>query len=229
MTTFNELMVERIQELISENEEISRKEFVASVGKIFSELKGKPERKKREPKKADSAKDKKEVKPKRAPSKWNLFLKEHMSILTLREKEKDGEEPKKTTRELMQEIGEMWKLEKEGVLSQNNKKTVAKATKSSKVVEESDTDEEEEKPKNKHSSAKKDAKRFVDSEIEEVSDDEDKKQDSDDEKSNDEEEQAKKDASDDEEEEEKPKPKNVNVPRGGNKKPHEKKSHDKKK
>jgi hypothetical protein len=158
MATFSDSMVERIQELLSENEDISRKEFVAAVGKIFSELKGKPERKKKVSKKTDEADDK-VVKPKRAPSKYNIYMKEQMPILAAREKDKG--EDKKTTRELMQEIGEMWKLEKERVKSESENasseddkaktadkkpKNAAKSSKKEKVVPlaKADSDEDEE-------------------------------------------------------------------------------------
>ena len=153
MATFSENMVERIQELLGENENISRKEFVAAVGKIFSELKGKPERKKKVSKKSDEADDV-VVKPKRAPSKYNIYMKEQMPILAAREKEKT--EDKKTTRELMQEIGEMWALEKERVKSEGEnissedekaktaaekKQKVAKTSKKNKVAESDDEEE----------------------------------------------------------------------------------------
>lgn len=184
MATFSESMVERIQELLGENEEISRKEFVAAVGKIFSELKGKPERKKKVSKKADATEDK-EVKPKRAPSKYNIFMKEQMPILSAREKDKT--EDKKTTRELMQEIGEMWTLEKERVKSESENASseddkaktadeksqkVAKSSKKEKVAVVVKSDEEDEEAKSEAEDEAKEAKSDAEEEVEAAKSDE---------------------------------------------------------
>lgn len=182
MATFSESMVERIQELLGENEEISRKEFVAAVGKIFSELKGKPERKKKVSKKADATEDK-EVKPKRAPSKYNIFMKEQMPILSAREKDKT--EDKKTTRELMQEIGEMWTLEKERVKSESenasseddkaktaDEKSQKVAKSSKKVAAVVESDEEVEEAKSEAEEEAKEAKSDAEEEVEAAKSDE---------------------------------------------------------
>ena len=162
MSLFTENLIERIKELLSDNEEINRKEFLAATGKIFSELKGKPERKKKETKSKKAV----EVKAKRAPSKYNIYMKEHMPILSAREKEKT--EDKKTTRELMQEIGEMWALEKERVKSESDqssdhddKPKVEKAS-TKKPVKETVKDEKK--------SSKKPVKEVVKDEIEEEED-----------------------------------------------------------
>ena len=156
---FAENLIERIKELIDQNDDITRTEFLAATGKIFSELKGKPERKKKE---AKVSKTTGEVKAKRAPSKYNIYMKEQMPKLSAREKLKDGD--KKTTRELMQEIGEMWALEKERVKSESDQ-----ASSEHEEVEAAEVTEEieETKPKIEKASKKDKTSKKPEHEIEE--------------------------------------------------------------
>ena len=138
---FKSAMIEKISQLLEVNKDITKKEFLSSVGSFYTELMGgkkKPSSRKKAVKKVvDDAKQKEsgdeeqegeEQKPKKgrkkAPVKkidgekkplnaYQLFVKEQMPILTEREKNKGDDEEKLSRKELMTEISRLWKEHKE--------------------------------------------------------------------------------------------------------------------
>ncbi len=127
---FKSAMIEKISQLLEENKDITKKEFLSSVGSFYTELMGgkkKPSSRKKAVKE-DAKEEGEEQKPKKgrkkAPVKkvdgekkplnaYQLFVKEQMPILTEREKNKGEDEEKLSRKELMTEISRLWKEHKE--------------------------------------------------------------------------------------------------------------------
>jgi len=126
----NKQIVEKIGNYLNDNEDITKKEFITFVGNAFDECKGKivdadekVKKEKKDKKIKDEEKPKKnkpkktnddeEEKPKRELTAYQLFVKEQMPILKAREDAKDDGEEKKKASQLMKEIGELWKADKE--------------------------------------------------------------------------------------------------------------------
>jgi len=135
---FKSAMIEKISQLLEENKDITKKEFLSSVGSFYTELMGgkkKPSSRKKAVKEdakeegsGDDEQEGEEQKPKKgrkkAPVKkvdgekkplnaYQLFVKEQMPILTEREKNKGEDEEKLSRKELMTEISRLWKEHKE--------------------------------------------------------------------------------------------------------------------
>jgi hypothetical protein len=128
---FKSAMIEKISQLLEENKDITKKEFLSSVGSFYTELMGDKKKKPSSRKKAvkeDAKEEGEEQKPKKgrkkAPVKkvdgekkslnaYQLFVKEQMPILTEREKNKGEDEEKLSRKELMTEISRLWKEHKE--------------------------------------------------------------------------------------------------------------------
>lgn len=169
---FKAKMIEMISNLLDENEDINKKDFLSSVGAIYTDLKGGRKRSSRKKKIAavvDDSEEKEESdaeadeKPKKgkksAPKKtkepkkkidgekrplnaYQLFVKEQMPLLTEREKNKGEDEEKLGRKDLMKEISELWKQHKEEVARKQS------------VVNEDDNEQEAEEvpaPVEKHS------------------------------------------------------------------------------
>jgi len=122
----NKQIVEKISNYLNDNDDITKKEFIAFVGDAFDECKGKKaddkvikkdkktkddeKPKKNKPKKSN---DDEEEKPKKELTAYQKFVKEQMPILKAREDAKDDGTEKKKASQLMKEIGELWKADKE--------------------------------------------------------------------------------------------------------------------
>lgn len=115
----NKKIIEDIKTFLDDNEKCTKKEFVSACGAAFDEhkkSKGKKTKNAEEMPKKSAKKDEVdedgEEKPKKELTGYQKFVKEQMPILKAREDEKDDGETKKKASELMKEIGELWKAEK---------------------------------------------------------------------------------------------------------------------
>ncbi len=107
MASINELLLNDIKHFFEENESFTKKDLVSFVGKVFDMHKPVATRKKS----LKLGKEKKvdDEKPKRAPTAYQLFVKETLPELKAREDAKgEGEEKLKQT-DLIKEVAKMWK------------------------------------------------------------------------------------------------------------------------
>jgi hypothetical protein len=102
----NSELIQRITDFLSSSsEDISKKELTAAISKLYDEMK-KPEKKE---KKENKEIDENEEKKKRAPTAYNIFMKEQMAKL----KEEETSETKMSGKEKMSHIAALWKKKKE--------------------------------------------------------------------------------------------------------------------
>jgi len=113
-------IVSKINEFFNQNKQYTKKELETTIStlaknaydKFKNKAKGKGKKEDKEGIKEDKE-DIKEDKPKRELTKYQIFMKEQMAILKARENAKGDGEEKISPKNLMREIGEMWKAQKE--------------------------------------------------------------------------------------------------------------------
>jgi hypothetical protein len=130
-------LIKRITEYInSQDEELSKKELKKAIGEIYDAM-TKPEKKARKSKKDKDSSDSEEKveKKKRAPTAYNLFMREQMAKL----KESESEDDKMTAKAKMEYIASLWKDKKASESEGDEKKD--------KKEEEDDEDKEDKEDK----------------------------------------------------------------------------------
>jgi hypothetical protein len=113
-------LIVRISEFITaQPDDISKKELKKAIGDIYDEL-TKPEKKTK--KTAKSSDSDGEEKKKRAPTKYNAFIKEQMAIL----KQTETPETKMNAKEKMLHISKLWQETKEAKSDEQSEVDVEK-------------------------------------------------------------------------------------------------------
>ena len=140
-------LIKRITEYInSQDEELSKKELKKAIGEIYDAM-TKPEKKARKSKKDKDSSDSEEKveKKKRAPTVYNLFMREQMAKL----KESETEDDKMTAKAKMEYIASLWKDKKASESEGDDEKKDDKKKEDDKDEEEKGDDEEEKGDKKK--------------------------------------------------------------------------------
>ena len=135
----NDAILNAIKSFLDNNESFTKKEFLDTMKTIYDNNNKKF-------KKSKKSNDEKEKKPLNA---YQEFMKEQRPIINARENSKSDDEVKLNTREIMKEIAEKWKLEKEKIL--NDAKEFLKSDDEEEEKSKKEVKEEEEKPKKEKS------------------------------------------------------------------------------
>ena len=161
-------LIKRITDFInSKDEELSKKELKKAIGEIYDAM-TKTEKKVRKSKKSSSESDDSSEKKKRAPTAYNLFMREQMAIL---KEQETADTDKMTAKAKMEFIANLWKQHKAATSDESDKEepSVSKTDESPAKSTPSKTTsvKKETKKSEKKTVAKKDGRKKQSSDAEE--------------------------------------------------------------